>query len=167
MTLVLDACAIIAYLRDEEGAEVVEAALISDNDCVVHAVNLCEVYYDCVRRDGAARADTLLDDLVSISLVPVKIWTCLVILPSVPRTRCRADRPRHHRPRLRLWTRKAYVSPATVSSVFLNSRHGSKLLPRSILLFPPMAHTSYTTCTIGIGTMGKAGIVRGYDIGQR
>ena len=69
MTLVLDACAIIAYLRDEEGADVVEAALIGDNDCVVHAVNLCEVYYDCVRRDGTARADTLLDDLVSIGLV--------------------------------------------------------------------------------------------------
>jgi uncharacterized protein with PIN domain len=69
MTQVLDACAIIAYLRDEEGAEVVEAALISNNDCVVHAINLCEVYYDCVRRDGTARADTLLDDLAAIGLV--------------------------------------------------------------------------------------------------
>ena len=69
MTQVLDACAIIAYLRDEEGAEVVEAALIGDHDCVVHAVNLCEVYHDCVRRDGTARADALLEDLVSIGLV--------------------------------------------------------------------------------------------------
>jgi PIN domain nuclease of toxin-antitoxin system len=43
MTLVLDAWAIMAYLRDEEGAGVVEAAFMGDNDCVVHAVNLCEV----------------------------------------------------------------------------------------------------------------------------
>jgi uncharacterized protein with PIN domain len=28
MTLVLDACAIIAYLRDEDGAEVVESVLL-------------------------------------------------------------------------------------------------------------------------------------------
>lgn len=69
MTLVLDACAIIAYLRDEEGADAVEAVLIDDNDCVVHAINLCEVYYDCVRRDGIARADTLIEDLVSSGLV--------------------------------------------------------------------------------------------------
>ena len=58
MTLVLDACAIIAYLRDEEGADAVEAIFMDDNDCVVHAINLCEVYDDCVRRDGVARADT-------------------------------------------------------------------------------------------------------------
>jgi PIN domain nuclease of toxin-antitoxin system len=43
MTFVLDACAIIAYLRDEEGADVVESALLGDNACVAHAVNVCEV----------------------------------------------------------------------------------------------------------------------------
>ena len=44
MTFVLDACAIIAYLRDEEGADVVESALLGDDACVAHAVNVCEVY---------------------------------------------------------------------------------------------------------------------------
>src|SRR5262249_49741628 len=66
---VLDACAIIAYLRDEEGADVVESALLGDNACVAHAVNVCEVYYDCLRRDGAAQADEFLEDLASICLI--------------------------------------------------------------------------------------------------
>jgi PIN domain nuclease of toxin-antitoxin system len=49
MTFVLDACAIIAYLRDEIGAEHVENLLLNEK-CMVHAVNLCEVYYDCLLR---------------------------------------------------------------------------------------------------------------------
>ena len=35
MTFVLDACAIIAYLRDEEGADVVESVLLGNNACVL------------------------------------------------------------------------------------------------------------------------------------
>lgn len=50
MAIVLDACAIIAFLRDEEGADVVESALLG-SECVIHAVNLCEVYKDCLVRD--------------------------------------------------------------------------------------------------------------------
>ena len=42
MTCVLDACAMIAFLRDEEGADAV-ASLILDGDYMAHAVNLCEV----------------------------------------------------------------------------------------------------------------------------
>jgi len=69
MTLVLDACAIIAYLRDEEGADVVESVLLGDNACVAHAVNVCEVYYDCLRRDDTAQTDEFLEDLASIGLI--------------------------------------------------------------------------------------------------
>ena len=58
MTFVLDACAIIAYLRDEEGADVVESVLLGNNACVAHAVNVCEVYYDCLRRGGNAELVT-------------------------------------------------------------------------------------------------------------
>ncbi len=48
---ILDACAIIAFLRREAGSIIV-AQLLSDpnNLCLIHAVNLCEVYYDAVRR---------------------------------------------------------------------------------------------------------------------
>jgi PIN domain nuclease of toxin-antitoxin system len=68
MTVILDACAIIAFLRDEEGAEQVESAFLQA-DCVAHAINLCEVYKDClVRGEGRAQADQLLSDLASIGL---------------------------------------------------------------------------------------------------
>ena len=61
---VLDACAILAYLRKEPGAEVVDA-LLDDPDtvCYAHAINLVEVYYDAVRRMGAKAARTLLKEL--------------------------------------------------------------------------------------------------------
>ena len=42
---VLDAGAMIANLRDEPGADVVERILLdTDALCIAHAVNLCEVY---------------------------------------------------------------------------------------------------------------------------
>ena len=44
MIYVLDACAMLAYLRNETGADVVENALLDANSqCVAHAINLCEV----------------------------------------------------------------------------------------------------------------------------
>jgi PIN domain nuclease of toxin-antitoxin system len=63
---ILDASAMIAYLRGEPGAETVSANLTDPtNECLVHAVNLCEVYYDFYRANGeevarAATADLLL-----------------------------------------------------------------------------------------------------------
>lgn len=55
---VFDACAIIALLQAEAGAPEV-AALLQDerHRCVVHAINICEVYYDLYRRDGEEIAD--------------------------------------------------------------------------------------------------------------
>lgn len=36
----------LAYLRDEPGAEAVESLLLDHNvACMAHAINLCEVYY--------------------------------------------------------------------------------------------------------------------------
>jgi PIN domain nuclease of toxin-antitoxin system len=68
MQPVLDACAIIAFLRGEDGADIVEAALV-DGNCLVHAVNLCEVYKDClVRGENNLDADKLLSDLYSTGL---------------------------------------------------------------------------------------------------
>ena len=68
MPSVLDACAIIVYLRDEDGADVVESALIND-ECIVHALNMCEVYKDCFASgDDKQKADQLLLDLQSIGL---------------------------------------------------------------------------------------------------
>ncbi len=63
MGVVLDACAVIAFIRSEEGAEMVEQWLMQGG-CVAHVLNLCEVYYDCIRRDGETRADAVLMDLL-------------------------------------------------------------------------------------------------------
>ena len=40
----------------------VEQRLI-EGGCVAHVLNLCEVYYDCIRRDGESRASGILIDL--------------------------------------------------------------------------------------------------------
>jgi PIN domain nuclease of toxin-antitoxin system len=56
---VLDACAIIAFLKGEAGADVVENALLDrGSQCMAHAINLCEVYYD-FHRAGVRAQPTL------------------------------------------------------------------------------------------------------------
>ena len=50
MSTVFDASALIALLRDEPGAEAVQNLLDgSPESNYVHAVNLCEVYYQTIR----------------------------------------------------------------------------------------------------------------------
>ncbi len=45
MIYVRDACAMIAWLRNEAGADVVDRAVRDVNSqCLAHAINLCEVY---------------------------------------------------------------------------------------------------------------------------
>lgn len=77
---VFDACALIALLDAEPGAEVVET-LLAENDhrCVVHLLNVSEVYYHIHRRADRQRADRLRVVLESYgleieeSLVP-ELW---------------------------------------------------------------------------------------------
>jgi PIN domain nuclease of toxin-antitoxin system len=53
MKVILDACAVIALVKDEAGAEIVEEYLLgNDYECMIHSVNLCEVYYGFLRSDG-------------------------------------------------------------------------------------------------------------------
>lgn len=60
----------LAYLRDETGAETVEALLVDDNEsCVAHAVNLCEVYYKWLRAAGESVARSAIHDLTADGLV--------------------------------------------------------------------------------------------------
>jgi PIN domain nuclease of toxin-antitoxin system len=70
MRYVLDACAIIALIRKEEGYFQVRQALESEeNICFVHALNLCEVYYDCLRSYGTAQTENLLVKLTEAGLI--------------------------------------------------------------------------------------------------
>jgi len=67
---VLDACAMLAYLKGEPGAEVV-ATLLADPEgaCYAHAVNLCEVYYDFLRQSDERTAREAVSDLLADGVV--------------------------------------------------------------------------------------------------
>jgi len=70
MIKVLDACAMIAYLRGEPGAEIVEALLLDkSNQCLAHVVNLCEVYYDFLRAKDEASALGAIAYLNSVGVI--------------------------------------------------------------------------------------------------
>jgi PIN domain nuclease of toxin-antitoxin system len=67
---VLDACAVIAFLRDEPGAEVVEQYLaLEPPSCMMHAVNFCEVFYDFLKRSGEDSAGLAIDVIRSIGVI--------------------------------------------------------------------------------------------------
>ena len=72
---VFDACALIAYLNDEVGAEVVEDLLERARHdrarLYVAAVNVFELFYDCLKRD-AATAQQLVDDVYGLPLTVVE-----------------------------------------------------------------------------------------------
>lgn len=94
----LDASALIAYLRDEPGADTVQDLLADDDEvCVAHAVNLCEVYYRAVRLSGTEKAAAIINDLVSAGLnvsrtLDSKFWMSVgdikANMPSVPLADC-------------------------------------------------------------------------------
>jgi|CXWL01.1.fsa_nt_gi uncharacterized protein with PIN domain len=48
-SLVFDACALIAFAYDEDGADLLETYLASEeNTCFVHSLNFCEFYYQAI-----------------------------------------------------------------------------------------------------------------------
>lgn len=69
MILVLDASAMVAFLRDESGAAVVESALLDDEAIAyAHRINVVEVFYDFHRSGGETAAQTALSQLENIGL---------------------------------------------------------------------------------------------------
>jgi len=76
---IVDACALIVYLRKEEGEEKF-CALLKDvnNIFLMHSINLGEVYYDTLRVSGEIKAKELFED---ISKLPIKIiWNIDITL---------------------------------------------------------------------------------------
>jgi PIN domain nuclease of toxin-antitoxin system len=70
MIYVLDACAMIAFLGGEAGADVVESALLeAGSQCIAHSINLCEVYYVVWRKGGEVAAKDAVDDLRAAGVV--------------------------------------------------------------------------------------------------
>lgn len=69
MDNVFDASALICFLRDEPGAEEVQRLLEDDAATqYVHAINLCEVYYDFFRAAGALAAESAVRELLDVGL---------------------------------------------------------------------------------------------------
>ena len=77
---VFDACALIALLEDEPGAQVVEDLLQEPTHrCLVHAVSVCEVYYDLRRRGDPEDSEVLESLLIEYGLeiiesIPSDLW---------------------------------------------------------------------------------------------
>ena len=74
MNYVLDACALIAFLRNESGADKVEVLLEKAKNgkanLYMNKLNLLEVYYDVYRYAGKKRAS---DELFGIQCLPIEI----------------------------------------------------------------------------------------------
>ena len=70
----LDACAVIAYLNDEEGADKIEGLLWESDQrskvLFLHEVNLLEVYYGVYRDEGEQLAEETYNTVVNL---PIKI----------------------------------------------------------------------------------------------
>lgn len=63
MIYVLDASAMIAYLRNEPGADVVEFALLdTSGQAIAHSINLCELFYITHRASGEGAAINAIED---------------------------------------------------------------------------------------------------------
>lgn len=67
---VFDASAILALLRREPGGEIVRSLLdLGGSIAAVHVLNLCEVFYDCVRELGDSDAVRVVERLISDGIV--------------------------------------------------------------------------------------------------
>lgn len=62
--IILDACVVIALVKDETGAQIVEEYLLSSNhQCMIHNINICEVYYGFLRSEGEEFTKQIIDRL--------------------------------------------------------------------------------------------------------
>jgi len=70
---VLDACALIAYLNDEDGAAVIEDLFSSNKEIFMSVVNLYEVCYDAARTSDNEHA--VVEILETVRQLPiVVVW---------------------------------------------------------------------------------------------
>ena len=64
---ILDACALVALLQDEPGADEVAAVFNAANNdeakIIINKVNLLEVYYDAYRSRGKEQADLMISEM--------------------------------------------------------------------------------------------------------
>ncbi len=69
LSYVLDTSALLCYLRNEKGAEKVHDLLISKKEILkMHRVNLGEIYYGVLRKEGVQKASQLYGMLLQYPL---------------------------------------------------------------------------------------------------
>jgi len=69
VTYLLDACSLIAFFRKEPGGEVLfDLLLDSKARFVIHALNVCEVYYDFFRADGETAAKLVVQIMLELGI---------------------------------------------------------------------------------------------------
>ncbi|HEY9811322.1 MAG TPA: PIN domain-containing protein [Halomicronema sp.] len=70
MKVILDACAVIALIKDEIGADIVQQYLLeNDAQCMIHNVNICEVYYGFLRSDGESFTKEIINGLEKANVI--------------------------------------------------------------------------------------------------
>ena len=73
---VIDACALIAFLKKEDGFEsMIRFFDRSDDDEIslsMHKLNLLEVYYGFYRDDGKDQAEAILGDALSLPIIVIE-----------------------------------------------------------------------------------------------
>ena len=69
-SIVLDACALIALAKKEEGSAIVASFLENEeNSCFAHSVNLCEVYYKAYRDTSKQEAIALVEGFLDLGVI--------------------------------------------------------------------------------------------------
>jgi PIN domain nuclease of toxin-antitoxin system len=68
-TFVFDACAMIAHFRNEPGANKVRQLFFTPEAAYkIHALNVCEVFYDFIRSSDEKVAKGIMDDINSLGI---------------------------------------------------------------------------------------------------
>ena len=69
MNIILDACAVIAFFRNETGADLVREPITNqNNNKMIHVINLGEVYYNFYRYIGESETEKLIQELRNINI---------------------------------------------------------------------------------------------------
>ena len=69
-SLVFDACVLVAFAYDEEGADLLQTYLeVNDNTCFVHSLNFCEFYYQAYRRSSKDEAVRLCSEFLELGVI--------------------------------------------------------------------------------------------------
>jgi len=68
ITYIFDACALIAFLNDEEGSDSIERILLQENHRFISIINVYEVCYDAAKRAGVDEGIKIFEEIKSMPI---------------------------------------------------------------------------------------------------